>query len=200
MLPPRLYVAAAVLLATLCAAPQAQASPAATPELVVAKDGDLAESVPAVDATPTETGTPDTGTPDTGTPDTGTTDPQKTVAEIAVNDPPTLDPGTMVQRHEEEKFHAVQHAVPLPTRRWGSGGDKRLRHDRGMLAAGIIFTAVCGAGAGLSMWAIVEQRGRTYGSESRNAVGAFTGLLTCTVGALALAATGAARLKKRRGR
>ncbi len=41
------------------------------------------------------------------------------------------------------------------------------------LASGIVFAAVCGAGAGLSMWALVEQRGRTaahYQRTSRSAL------------------------------
>jgi hypothetical protein len=118
---------------------------------------------------------------------------------MAVDGPTTLDPGALVKRHEVQQRHAMQHAVPLPTRRRGFG-DKRLRHDRGMLAAGIIFTAICGAGAGLSVWAIVEQPRRVYSHRTSDGVAAVTGLLTCTVGALALAATGAARLKKRRGR
>jgi hypothetical protein len=185
---PRLNVSAAVLLTALCASPQAHASPPATAELVAAGDAGGAESARAVD----ETGT-------TGTTGAGPTDTAKADMEMAVDGPTTLDPGALVKRHEVQQRHAMQHAVPLPTRRRGFG-DKRLRHDRGMLAAGILFTAICGAGAGLSVWAIVEQPRRVYSHRTSDGVAAVTGLLTCTVGALALAATGAARLKKRRGR
>lgn len=186
---PRLNVSAAVLLAALCASPQAHASPAATAEPVAAGDAGVAESARAVDETKGETVT-------TGA---GPTYTAKADMEMAVDGPTTLDPGALVKRHEVQQRHAVQHAVPLPTRRRGFG-DKRLRHDRGMLAAGIIFAAICGAGTGLSVWAIVEQPRRVYSHRTSDGVAAVTGLLTCTVGALALAATGAARLKKRRGR
>lgn len=180
-------VSAAVLLATLCASPQGHASPAATSEPVAAGDGGVAESVRAADETSTETGK--TGTDATAA--------APTAADPGVNDPAPPDPGTGgdVERHKELQMYAVP---PPPRHR--RFGDKRLRQDRGMLAAGIVFAAVCGAGAGIGIWALVEQRNRYYGQDSRDAVGAVTGLLSCTVGALALAATGAARLKKRRGR
>lgn len=191
-LPRRLTISATVLLAGLCILHRGHASPA--PPSTAAGAGAGSESVRAVDEASSET---DTATTDTATTNTATTNTDTTAADMVAADPTTLDPatGADVERHTDQQMFAV----PLPTRCLRSG-DKRLRQDRGMLAAGIIFTAVCGAGFGLGVWAVTEQRGRTYGQETRNAVAAMTSLLTCTIGAVALAATGAARLKKRRGR
>jgi len=195
-------MSAAVLLAALWALPQGHASPAATSEVVAAGGGSPAKSVRATNKTSTPTGTTDSDTTDSDTTDSDTTDSDTTGADTGVDDPKPLDPDTVrvVEQHEEHQLHAVPpplHAVPLP-RRWGLG-DKRLRHDRGMLAAGSIFAAVCGVGAGLSIWALIDRRSRPYGPDTSDAVAAVSGLLSCTVGAVALAAVGAARLKKRRG-
>ena len=93
-----------------------------------------------------------------------------------------------------------QYAVPLPVKGL-KRADKQLRHDRGMLAFGITFAALCGAGAGLGIYGLASpSRPTYYGQDFRDAVAAVTGLLACTVGALSLATVGAARLKKRRGR
>ena len=93
-----------------------------------------------------------------------------------------------------------QFAVPLPVKGWRRA-DKQLRQYRGMLAFGITFAAICGAGAGLGIYALASpDLPSYYGEDFRDAVAAVTGLLSCTVGALSLATVGAARLKKRRGR
>lgn len=112
---------------------------------------------------------------------------------------PPLDEHVLViiepdDRHREEpQMHPMP--VPMPFARLR---DKKLRHDRGMLAGGVIFTAVCGVAAGLALYAFIDRRGSVYGQNSRDNAAAFTGLLSCTAGALALAVTGATRLKKRR--
>ncbi len=98
-------------------------------------------------------------------------------------------------RREPEQMHAM----PVPVRGWRHR-DKKLHNARGMLAAGVIFTALCSAGAGLGLYSLVQERNRVYGQDTRDNVAAFTGLLSCTAGALALAITGAKRLKQRRGR
>lgn len=169
-------------------------------EVVAADGGRADESVRAVNEA-TQTGTPGADTTTANTTTANTTTADTTGPYMIVDDPKPPDPTR--EQHEEHRLHAVPqhpHAMPVPTR-WRSG-DKRLRHDRGMLAAGTIFTAICGVGAGLSIWAFFDPRSRSsyYGSDSRDSVAVVTGLLTCTVGAVALAAVGAARLKKRRGR
>jgi hypothetical protein len=186
----RLNVSAAVLLTTLCAARPGHATPPATSEVVATEDERAAGPVRAVNDTSTPADTTDADT--TGA---NTTDSDTTGAYEIVNDT------KVIERHEEHQQHAVPPPpMPLPSQR--RFGDKRLRHDRGMLAAGSIFAAICGVGAGLSIWAFFDPRSRPsyHGSDSGDAVAAVTGLLSCTVGAVALAAVGAARLKKRRGR
>ena len=87
----RLNVSAVVLLAALCASPQAHASPAATAELVAAGDAGVAESARAVDETKGETVT-------TGA---GPTYTAKADMEMAVDGPTTRYLSTIL-RHGSE--------------------------------------------------------------------------------------------------
>jgi hypothetical protein len=93
------------------------------------------------------------------------------------------------------------HAVPPPPPRGRARADKQLRQARGMLAGGVIFATICGAGAGLGIWVIADPRTRPGGGQdASDAVAAVSGLLSCTVGALALASAGGVKLKQRRSR
>lgn len=179
----RVHVFAAALLAALGPAPRGHASPGAPSEDVAAGD----ES--AVSEGPSSTGTSGADATDTDTSGADTSGADAGGADM------------VLVKDTEEQLYAVpppQHAVPPPPRR--GRGDRQLRHDRGMVAAGSIFAALCGAGAGLGVWALIDRRSRPGGQDAGDAVAAVTGLLSCTAGALALATVGAARLKKRRGR
>lgn len=85
-----------------------------------------------------------------------------------------------------------QYAVPVST-----GRDPALRKARGILAGGIIFTVICGAGSALTIYAMARTR-HASGPVGKNLVAGLTGLLTCTVGAIGMASYGATRLRKRR--
>ena len=117
--------------------------------------------------------------------------PNDTVLQV-VEQP---DPEPAVQPMPER---AQQHAVPLPTRR---SADPALRKARGILAGGIIFTVICGAGSVLAFVAIARTKHSsesTGGPSGKNLIAGATGLLTCTVGAIGMASYGATRLRKRR--
>ncbi len=90
-------------------------------------------------------------------------------------------------------MEAQQYAVPLPGRR---SRDPALRKARGMLAGGILFTVICGAGSALAIAAAVDRPRRTYGTASQDFFRAATALIGCTVGAIGLAAAGAVRIRR----
>ncbi len=70
-----------------------------------------------------------------------------------------------------------------------------LRQTRGILAGGIVLTALCGAGFGLLMYAVVDTRGQLKDQAEGRAVGAGVGLLSCTF--LSIAAIGVASKRLR---
>ncbi len=113
--------------------------------------------------------------------------PNDTVLQV-VEQP---DPEPAVQPMPERP---QQHAMPLPTRR---SADPALRKARGILAGGILFTILCGAGSALVFVAIVRTK-HVSGPRGNNLIAGATGLLTCTVGAIGMASYGATRLRKRR--
>lgn len=86
-----------------------------------------------------------------------------------------------------------QYAVPLPGRR---SHDPALRKARGMLAGGIIFTAICSAGSVLAIFAAIKRPNRTSGTNSADYYRASTALITCTAGSIGLAAYGATRIRR----
>ena len=92
-------------------------------------------------------------------------------------------------------MEAQQYAVPLPGRR---SRDPALRKARGMLAGGIIFSAICGGASVLFIVAAVHRPSGFNGSQSEY-IQATTGLITCTAGSIALASYGAVRIRKIRG-
>ena len=179
---PHSYAPVAALVAALHATGWVHASPSADPPPVRPVRDPAADPLIIVGDPPGLDTAPGSNTT-TGTPPETTSD---TARLSHVEAPPPYR-------------EAQQFAVPVP-RPFHRSRDKKLRQDRGMVAAGVIFTAICGAGVGLGIWAVASGRGRTYGQNSANNVAALTGLFTCTVGAIALAATGATRLKKRRAR
>jgi len=85
------------------------------------------------------------------------------------------------------------YAVPLPGRR---SRDPALRKARGMLAGGIIFTAICGAGSVLAIFAAIKRPNRTSGTDTADYYRGSTALITCTAGSIGLAAYGAARIRR----
>ncbi len=101
---------------------------------------------------------------------------------------PPLDPP-----ERRMPMEAQQYAVPLPGRR---SRDPALRKARGMLAGGILFTVICGAGSALAIAAAVDRPRRTYGTASQDFFRAATALIGCTVGAIGLAAAGAVRIRR----
>jgi len=113
--------------------------------------------------------------------------PNDTVLQV-VEQP---DPEPAVQPMPERP---QQHAMPLPTRR---SADPALRKARGILAGGILFTILCGAGSALTFVAIVRTK-HVSGPRGNNLIAGATGLLACTVGAIGMASYGATRLRKRR--
>lgn len=112
---------------------------------------------------------------------------------------PTAPNNTVLQLVEPPvdppEREAQQYAVPLPGRR---SRDPSLRKARGMLAGGILFTVICGAGSALAIAAAVDRPRRTYGTASQSFLRAATALIGCTVGAIGLAASGAVRLRRKR--
>lgn len=177
---PQIYAPVAALVAALHATGWVHASPSSNPPLVEPVRDPAADPLVIV-GEPPSTDTDTSSDPTTGTlPETASDAGHLSHVEA----PPPY--------RKEQQF-----AVPVPGP-FHRSRDKKLRQDRGMVAAGVIFTAICGAGVGLGIWAVANGRGRTYGQDSANNVAAITGLFTCTVGAIALAATGATRLKKRR--
>jgi hypothetical protein len=91
------------------------------------------------------------------------------------------------------QMEGQMYAVPLPGRR---SRDPALRKARGMLAGGIIFTAICGAASVLAIFAAIKRPNRTSGSDTADYYRASTALITCTAGSIGLAAYGAARIRR----
>lgn len=178
----------ALLVGLMSVAPAAVEPAAAQP--VVAPEG--AEPAGAVvpadpsglpDATDATDATNTTNTTDA----TNATDPDNTVLQI-VEPPPDPD----VQRVPEERQYAVP--LPLPGRR---SRDPALRKARGMLAGGIIFTALCSVGSVAVIVAGVYQP--PSASDRADYVRGAAALITCTVGSIALASYGGVRIRKIRG-
>lgn len=76
---------------------------------------------------------------------------------------------------------------------------RKLRQTRGLLAGGIIFTAVCGVAFGLFTYAIVDNRGHLSGRAGKNALSATGTMLLCTGLSIATVAASAKRLRSLQG-
>jgi hypothetical protein len=73
---------------------------------------------------------------------------------------------------------------------------RELREARGLLAGGIILTALCGAGFGLATYSVVDRWERLTGSSGDRAVAAVGVLFACTVVSIGGIAVGASKLRK----
>lgn len=71
---------------------------------------------------------------------------------------------------------------------------RQLRQARGILAGGVVLTAVCGVGFGLATWAAVDARDRLEGASGGRVIAAAGVLFACTVAAIAGIGVGARRL------
>lgn len=71
----------------------------------------------------------------------------------------------------------------------------QLRQARGILAGGVVLTAVCGVGFGLATWAAVDARDRLSGASGGRVIAAAGVLLACTVASIAGIGVGAHRLR-----
>lgn len=77
---------------------------------------------------------------------------------------------------------------------------RELRTARGILAGGIVLTAVCGAGFGLFTYAVVDDGARLSGSRGARVLSAGAALLSCTLLSIAGIAYGGGRVRAlRRG-
>lgn len=76
---------------------------------------------------------------------------------------------------------------------------RKLRQTRGLLAGGIIFTAVCGAAFGLVLYALVDSRGHLSGRAGKNTLSAAGTMLLCTGASIATVASSATRLRSLQG-
>lgn len=79
---------------------------------------------------------------------------------------------------------------------------RELRQARGILAGGVVFTALCGVGFGLATYAVADRWERLSGASGERSVAAIGVLFACTVVSIAGIGIGASRLRavKRSGR
>lgn len=76
---------------------------------------------------------------------------------------------------------------------------RKLRQTRGLLAGGIVLTALCGAGFGLSTYAAVHAGDRLHGLRGDNIIKMLGVSLACTVLAIGAVGASARRLHTLRG-
>jgi len=95
-------------------------------------------------------------------------------------------PGT-VQIATEKPRRAPRPPVDPATR--------ELRQARGILAGGIVLTALCGVGFGLATYAVVDAGKRLTGASGDRTLGAAAGLFACTLVSIAGIGVGASQLR-----
>lgn len=76
---------------------------------------------------------------------------------------------------------------------------RELRQARGILAGGIVLTALCGVGFGLVIYAVVDGGERLKEPAKARAIAAGGALLSCTLVSIAGIGVGASRLRALKG-
>ena len=72
---------------------------------------------------------------------------------------------------------------------------RELRQTRGILAGGIVFTALCGVGFGLFTAVLVRSGARLTGQSGDRTLAAGGVMLVCTIASIAAVGVGASRLR-----
>lgn len=77
---------------------------------------------------------------------------------------------------------------------------RELRQARGLLAGGILFTALCGVGFGLVTWVVVDRGARLSGRSGDRVFAGGGAMFACTVASIAGIGIGAHKLRALQGR
>lgn len=120
-------------------------------------------------------------------------------------DPPVAapqEPAPAAQVEGPAPPETMQIATEEPRRRRRPPLDpatRELRQTRGILAGGIVLTALCGAGFGLAVYAIVDAGKKLQGASGSRVFGAAGAMLACTAVSIAAIGVSSKRLRARRG-
>jgi hypothetical protein len=124
---------------------------------------------------------------------------------LTLADTPTAlaqEPAPVAQVEEPSPPETLQLASkgPRRPRRPPLGPEARkLRQTRGLLAGGIVFTALCGAGFGLFVYTVVDAGKRLQGSSGDRVVAAGGAMLACTFLSVAAIGVSSHRLRALNG-
>lgn len=107
--------------------------------------------------------------------------------QIATDRPPPLE---TVQIATEKPRRPRRPPVDPATR--------ELRQTRGMLAGGVVLTALCGVGFGLVVYVVADSGAKLQGASGGRVIGAGGAMLACTALSIAAIGVGASRLRARK--